>query len=329
MTDVLPMQQFRVVDANEGVLQRIAALAPANPFRTPAFAEAHRQLGLEVRAVLLGENESIQSGTIALVREGRVGRILTIPSALAVPPESPFWAGVDHYATREAVTELQLQSFGSPAMPPLRRNERARIAREEYVLDLGAQDLLSTFTAGHRRWIRDAARAGLILRRTTRGAAIDGALAAHAALADRASAHADYDGELDRAAMHRAALVAAGAADVYQALQHTTTVASIIVLRSAAGAYLMTSEVSDAGQSYGALHWLIYETAYALAEQGVDAFNLGGVRQSQHEERAFREGFQPTVSTAQSVTVRCGRRWQWAALNTADRVRRYFRARGD
>lgn len=82
-----------------------------------------------------------------------------------------------------------------------------------------------------------------------------------------------------------------GAGCIYQARLAGEVVSSILVLRSAAGAYYHSAGTSPDGMRLGASVFLISELADALRADGCTVFNLGGTDPDQEGLRRFKAGF--------------------------------------
>src|SRR5262245_13437257 len=107
---------FIAVPAAEGnIVAELGALLPANPFATVSFFASMRQIGYAAWVLgLRGDSGGLDCGCGAFLRTGRLSRTLEIPSLPAVGAENSFWGGLLEFCRHHGVTNLQLDTFGSP-----------------------------------------------------------------------------------------------------------------------------------------------------------------------------------------------------------------------
>lgn len=302
MPNLCLMERLEVVAATPERLNQIATLAPDNPFLTAAYAEAQRRLGLLVWAfVLYDDCAVVRTVSLGFMRVGRLGCTLTFPSLVALPPTSAFWSGLEAFVKREHVTYIELESYAAPgAVPPPLARERARVVREEFLLDLDTPNILMEFSSTHRRWVRRAGRKELTLRRS---------VSPEALMAHNAMSRASIERHTLSTEYHQGPLAMSletGAAELYQAMMHDIPISSVVVLRSPRTAYLMSAGTLDAGRVWGASHWLIHEIACALHREGVSTFNLGGARAEEVGLRMYKLGFGTTTISMEWVSADSG-----------------------
>jgi len=287
----MPVDFHAEPEPSAGLCAQVSALDPTNPFCTPAYVNAQHSLGHRPWILSLTERGRMRTACTAFERVGRLNRLLKITSLPALDEPESFWGGLRDFCRRAGITRLRVESFGSssariPALP----GEHARGDRAEYVLDLRAPDLLGNLSTNHRRNIKRAAASGQRVVCTPDLAACE----PHARLIRASMDRRDARGEavpLDVAADPFVTLVRHGAGELYQAVVGTRVLSSLLVLRSAHGAYYHSAGTSPEGMQCGASPFLICETARLLRASGVERFNLGGAPPSDPGLQRFKAGF--------------------------------------
>lgn len=198
---------------------------------------------------------------------------------------------------------LRLRSYASPSvdLPDELAGSGIR-EREEFVLDLG-EDPATLLDANHRRNVKRALAAGVSFDVTSDPSAV----AVHLQLMRSSLHRRQQRGEavpvqLDGSEI--AALVAGGAGTLFRAVVGDEVLSSILILRSAAGAYYHSAGTSPAGMERGTAHALVLQTAQALRTSGARVFNLGGASREAEGLRRFKLGF-----GARAVRLRAVDRW--------------------
>jgi lipid II:glycine glycyltransferase (peptidoglycan interpeptide bridge formation enzyme) len=87
------------------------------------------------------------------------------------------------------------------------------------------------------------------------------------------------------------ALLLAGAAEVFQVKKNGKVLSSVLVLKSEAGGYYQSAGTSPEGMALGASHFLIWEVAQTLKDDGLQVFNLGGAEPENAGLQRFKRGF--------------------------------------
>jgi len=287
-------------DPEPARLRDLAASAPDNPFLTPEYAAARRAIG--ERVILLGSTEAHERASLAFLRRGWRGCMLRIDSVPPWPANSLVWPALLDYCATEAVTILAIDSFASSRtdLPAFENVNAARRTREEFTLalDSGGPDL----SEQQRRNANRAHKAMLVARQSADPARV----AIHADLmADSLGRHAAR-GETVPARVDQTgfeALVRCGAAEIHEALRGDTTVASMLVLRSASAGYYHSAGSTEAGREAGAATFLVIEAARSLAERGATLFHLGGASASESGLRRFKTGFGAEPRTLEALTA--------------------------
>jgi hypothetical protein len=318
-------------DPSEELLAQVAALAPANPFSTPAYARAKRDLGL--RAWVLGLRRAVEwrAACVAFVRRGRWACSLEVESLPGLSEGAePFWDGLLGFCRRQRIGQADLGTFASPpgVIPPL-RGETARERRVEHVLRLGEADLLKAMSSNHRRNIKRGQKAGLRLRTATDRAACQ----AHVRLMSQSLERRQGRGEAVSPEVDTAepeALLRHGAGVLFQAVSGEEVQSSLLVLQAARGGYYQSAGTSPDGMACGASPWLVHEVACALRQRGLEVFNLGGAVESNPGLFRFKTDFGTTPVALEAVTLVLGspfwRKCKSAVRAVRDRVRAVFGA---
>jgi hypothetical protein len=294
--------------ADDASLDRASRTDPDNPFLIAAYMRAQRALGLEGWLLGVKEDDSVQAAALCLLRSGRLRRSLTIPASPAVPVDSPFWVGLDAFCRDHGVTDLELSTFATPAsIIPRVRGETARVLRTEFAMPLAGRDVWAAVSKSHRERVKKGRKHGLVVRRESSATAIDAHVALHINSMERRKSRGE-NVSLEFARIGPAALLAAGAGELFQAMLGDHVASSLLVLRSAKGAYSESSGNSGEGMKIGASHFLRYETAAILQAEGTEMFFLGGARPHEEGLRAYKAGFGTTPIDTEAVAAYMGGR---------------------
>lgn len=283
-----------------------SATDPDNPFLAGAYLRSQRALGREGWLLGLGGESTMESAALCFIGRGRIRRSLTVPSSPPVDASSPFWPGLDAFCRDHGITDLDVSTFATPAsvIPPV-RGETNRVRRTEYAMSLAGTDLWERISKSHRDRIKKGRKNGLVVRRESTDAAIDAHVALHVnSMGRRQLRGEDVSLEFERSIS--AALLAAGAAQLFQAMRGDHVASSLLVLRSSKGAYSESSGNSTEGMNVGASHFLRYETAVALQSEGTEMFYLGGARAHEEGLRAYKAGFGTIPIDTDAVTAYVG-----------------------
>ncbi len=318
MTDLL----FEAVPAEEQVVAELGALLPANPFATAAYFEFRRQVGFAAWVLRLRDDAGrLRLGCGAFLRAGRLNRTLELPSMPPAAADSPFWRGVREFCRRHGVTVLQLDSFGSQpgGEIPGFGAHCARRNRHEFVLDL-AGDLAGKLSSNHKRNVKKAQKAGLVVARTRAAEAIG----VHQALMRQSIDRRRSRGEALRPVQPSpddAALLGSGAGELVQAVRPPTVLSSMLVLRAPGGGYYYSGGTSPEGMEVGAAHFLMHGVARDLSASGARTLNLGGADEGSSLAR-YKLGFGAAVVPLTSATCYIGAPWRRLASGAIALLRR-------
>jgi hypothetical protein len=265
-------------DPSTDLLETVAAMAPENPFYTPAYAVAIAMAGEQpwVLGLRDGGGRWLAACT-GFLKRGRFSCWMGIRSLPALGANvATFWDGLFPFCRRLGVTHMGTNSYASieasiPASPaPARRSERI-----EYVMDLGQVDRSQLLHQNHRRKVIRARKAGVQLRCSTSEA--DGLT--HCQLIAASMRRREGRGEqvsTSIAPQEYLALLRAGAGVLSQAVKDGRILSSVLVLLSSQGAYYHSAGTDPEGMELGASQFLILETASDLQSRGFPEFNLGG-----------------------------------------------------
>lgn len=299
---------FFAHEADDASLDRAAPSDPDNPFLVVPYLRAQRALGQSGWLLGVEDGGEVVGAALCFLKSGRIRRSLTVPSSPPVAVDSPFWHGLDGFCREHGITDLEISTFASPesAIPPM-RGEAERIRRTEYALSLAGVDLWAGVSKSHRDRIKKGRKNGLTVRREPSNAGIDAHVALHVTSMDRRKSRGENVSlEFERDVS--AALLSAGAGELYQAMLGDHVASSLLVLRSRTGAYSESSGNSREGMNIGASHFLRFETAMALQAEGIEMFYLGGARSHEEGLRAYKSGFGTTPIDTDAVTTYVGGR---------------------
>ena len=262
--------------ATDELAAAIEAQAAWNPFAARTYRAAMAENGYDAWILADDDPQSpLRHGCYAFIRRGRLNTDLTIVSLPRVERDGAFWTSLRALCRAERVTRLEIGSFASPEgteVPPFGDRE-VRRSRHEFVLDLST-DPDEVMSPRHRRNARRAAAAGVSVVRT-RGAE---AASTHQELMQHSLARRAERGEHvpDVHAHERAALLATGSGELFQAVREGVVLSSVLVLRAERGGYSQSAGTSSEGMALGASHFLQREIARQLRAEGALTYGLGG-----------------------------------------------------
>ncbi len=262
-------------EPGDDLLRRVAALAPANPFCTPAYVRARQALGKPVWVLGLRQGDEWTWVCPALLHAGRWSRSLEIES-LPSDPDPLFWDGLMRGCRARRIGFLEVWTMATPsATLPTLPGEEWRRPRFEHVLRLHGRDLWEALATNQKRNVKRARKSGIALRVTSDLAAC----ADHARLMSLSMDRRKQRGESvadDSRPEHHEPYLRTGAGQLFQAVRGDQVLSSVLVLTAERGAYYQTAGTSPEGMACGASPFLIHEIARQLQERSVEVFNLGG-----------------------------------------------------
>lgn len=269
-----------------------AAANPANPFCTVAYVESRRSLGDRAGLLQLRRRDGQLVGAPFFLTPLRLGNLLEVPSLPADIDSSSMVAALNQVVQRCQVVSVSIPGFASPDgyVAPALPWPTTRSARTEFVIDLTVADLLAAMSRTHRQRARQGARSGLTLvRRRDAAACTDHTRLMASSMSRRRDRGEDAAAEAHAAFLQPFLDNAAG--ELFQAVRDDVVCSSMLVLRASLGAYDQSSGTTSEGMSIGAAQFLIAAAGQALALEGVEVLNLGGVREHETGLRAFKSHF--------------------------------------
>jgi hypothetical protein len=262
-------------EPGDDLLRRVAALAPANPFCTPAYVRARQALGKPVWILGVRRGDEWTWACPALAHPGRWGCALEIES-LPSDPDPLFWQGLTRFCRARRVGFFEVWTMGTPsATLPALPGEEWRRPRVEYVIRLQGRDLWEALATNQKRNVKRARKGGVALRVTDDPAACAEHARLRALSMDRRRQRGESVAEGIRPEDHEVFL-RAGAGLLFQAVQGDSVLSSALVLLAGRGAYYQTAGTNPEGMACGASPFLIHETARHLQRRSLEVFNLGG-----------------------------------------------------
>jgi hypothetical protein len=273
----------------------MSRLTPENPFYTPSYAQAQRDLGLQPILFGLRQNDTFAVLCPGFLRSGRLNCALEIPSLPSSPGSDTFWRGLLQFCRRRRVAHLAINTFCSPSVNiPEIGLQLARTARSEYILRLQEGDLLQSMHKEHRRLSRRAAEVIDEIRETADAAHCSEHVRVIEASMRRRRERGEEVPDASTTAVS-AALLQNGAGRLFQALAAGDVRSSILVITSPTGAYMHSAGTSREGMACGASHFLIHKISCRLREQGLALFNLGGTESRDSGLAEFKVRFGASV----------------------------------
>lgn len=282
------LEFFAQPDPSRELCAELAGLTPQNPFTTYAYLEARRRPGLRPWLLGLRKGDALSASCLGFVDAGVLSRSLEIPSLLSTEEHGPFWDGLMKLCREQRITRLGLDSFASAEVHiPKLPGESSRRVRHEFVLDLRQADLRKGLSSNHQRNWKRARAAGMeVVKSEGKDTCREHARLMGASL-DRRRERGEAVVESESQAL--AALVEAGAGEIFQVQGKEGVASSILILMAARGGYYQSAGTTPEGMSSGASHFLVTETALLLQSQGLEVFNLGGAHEAGLQR--FKSGF--------------------------------------
>ena len=279
-------------DPDADLVSAIAAANPRSPFLTPAYAAAQRALGnLPCAFILQGECDTL-NGTLGFISGGSHVRQLSVPTWPATKHSATLNDGILAFCRHESIAYLDIENFATvssePLVPPC---GNARIVeRSEFIIGLRAGEEAAGWSSNHRRNLRKAEKAGLTITISSdpEDATVHLGMQQGSALRRKGRGESV---ELPTSPTHAAALIDADAGHLFQAKLGGETIASVLVLESAAAGYYHSAGASLRGMRAGASTMLVLAAGRFLAANGCIEFNLGGAGASEPGLRRFKCGF--------------------------------------
>ncbi len=274
-----------------GQLAALAKITPKTPFNSPAYAEACALVGQKPCLLTLEDVDGFKNGCLGVIQGSRWSRYLEIITAPNPVDPELFWNGVYDFARAQVSWELSVLTFGSePTRIPTLPGELNRRTRYEYLIHLDVPELFSSMPTNHRRNIRRARKAELVVQRTSAPQAIQD----HNQLMSSSIQRRIDRGEnvsLPKRSKFAEALLQTGAAELFQVSDGNRLLSSILVIRSQTSAYYHSAGTAPDGMKLGAAHFLIAEVSHRLRNDGLILFNLGGADPGADGLRRFKSGF--------------------------------------
>lgn len=284
-------------------LQQLAEGDPENPFATPAFARGQSLLGFTPCLAGVWAGDVLQAGCLASFKKGRLSGSLEIRFLPELPDDSPFWPGLMAACKTMRVWDLTVCAVTAkanplPALGPVTFEENGT----EFHLRLSDAPDPACMSSNHRRNLTKATKSGVTLHRSSSPDAIT----AHVALMNLSMERRTERGEEVSANIrdfYFRQMLSAGAAEFFQArAPDGTTLSSIFLLRSSAGAYYQSAGTSPQGMSLGASPFLIWRAAELLRREGVTCFSVGGTTHDNEGLLRFKSSFGGTPVPFQTRT---------------------------
>jgi hypothetical protein len=312
-------------EPTRGECDELARKHTNNPFFKFEWALDERLLSGCPWLLATGAAGHIEDGCIGFIRDGFSERTLTIPSA--PPVGDAFWEALCNFCVAECITLVRLNSYASSlAVLPGIGQELQRTERFEFLLPLmnsSDDELLSGASSTHRRLIRKAAKAGLVLRKAVKSDALGDHMRLTGASFDRRRAR----GELVPTQLTEDAIgpyLRSGWCELFQVVERDQVVSSMTIAKAKSGAYLHTSGSSEAGMAMGASHFLVFEIAKLLRSAGIDEFNLGGVTDLSSGLARYKSSFGCKVVRSEAAVSRFGGRSAKLRHSSSQLVKKAF-----
>ena len=247
-----------------------------NPFYTSEYI-AYRSAQGYIPWILTNDtHEQSKLYCLAFMKSGRLRRSLEIPSMPDISEDNPFWQALMDFCRKKGISDLSVNSFGSQGgLIPVLPREQNRKTRWEYIIDLKTPDIIKKMSKLHVRKIKRAQKFSVKMRRMSNQQAVE----AHAQLISLSMQRRKDRGEQVTTAVpmeNISRLINAGAGEVFQAVLADKVISSNLILLAEKAGYNHSGGTSPEGMDCGASHFLFYEIACALRDEGMEILNLGG-----------------------------------------------------
>lgn len=306
----------------------LAELDPTNPFYTPNYVEARRELGFQPWFLSILHENCLSSGCTAFLKSGRFSKLLEIPSLCSMPEDNTFWNGMLQFCKDKQISELNVNTYASNSVTiPSISTEIERKNRNEHVLFLRNANLWGGLSSNHKRNIKRGIKTNLQMRCTTTLQACE----EHARLQQASMLRRNNRGESVPLAIQvrgSFALIESGAGELYQVLHEGKVVSSVLVLKADKGAYYHSAGTSPHGMRIGASHFLVYNIAEALQKDSIEIFNLGGADESAPGLHRFKRGFGTSEVKLESAQFVLSSKFKMHMLGSARTLYKYMRLCG-
>jgi hypothetical protein len=291
-TEMMSPTFFAEPAPSRALLDTLAALAPANPFVTPAYLKSRKSLGRQSWIVGLKSQGMLTIGCAAFLKRNPLAPSLHLPSApwLHGSDARLFWRGLVQFCKEARVWSLSVNSSASAGSGiPVLAGRTARRLRYEYILNLKESDLREGVSAHHLRNLKRAQKAAVALDRTVS----EDACREHVGLLKASMERRRKRGEDVPNREHDQILpyLREGAGELFRAVAHGKVLSSLLVLMAPHGGYYQSAGTSSEGMACGASHFLVYQIAKTLQAEGKQQFNLGGAQPENQGLRQFKAGF--------------------------------------
>lgn len=250
-----------------------------NPFYTPEYITYRCSQG-DTPWILSSNSAHTQSEIhcLAFMKSGRLRHSLEIPSVPDISRDEPFWHGLVNFCRNKGISNLSINSFGAQGgLIPQLAHERSRKKRYEYILDLTHSDALKEMSKQHVRKVKQAQKAGVKMQRACHQEAVEAHVRLISLSMQRRKSRGEKNITTSVPVKNIQHLVSTGTGEVFQAVLADQVISSNLILRAPRAGYNHSGGTSPEGMNCGASHFLIYEIAGALRDEGKKTFNLGGV----------------------------------------------------
>ena len=276
---------------SKALVDRMAEIDAVNPFCTTQFLEARTQQGDQPCLFHLNNQNEMAAGCFGFLRGKFLRRSLQIVSLPRLPDADSFWHGLWEFCLQSRIWHLQVDSYASPeAQIPILPGETARRERFEYILDLSSEDFQKRVSTNHGRNISRAVSAGLVIRRARESEALTDHVSLMRSSLDRRMKRGEQV-ELDEDASLLLALLSCNAGELFQAVENTRVVASVLVLRSQTRHGDRRFAFSDLGRRRNS------------SARGCAHLQFGWSKSGEYRPAPFQGGFRRAGTTAHSGIV--------------------------
>lgn len=295
------------INPSHETLSRIESRYPLNPFYTVSYVKSVETQGAQTIMFAAGSGDDAVEYCLAHLYCGRVSKSMVVYSLTDISRSESFWRTLNRFLDEQRIYYAQIGSFASSGsiMIPEQVKKNSRTIRTEYIVDLKEADLWQQVSKHHRRHIKKALKAGVIIENSGRKEDGNTAAVGHlhgseevclnhkrlmdASMARRKAANKSYIDEVDNTLC--IPFIESGAGKIYRAVLEGNVIASSMILRSDGAGYYHSSGNSVAAAKTGASHLLIYTVMEELKAQGRMVFNLGGGNNEAEGLDRFKQGF--------------------------------------
>lgn len=302
------MDDMRIeINPGHDVMEKISRRYPCNPFYTENYVLAHQESRADTILFTVQDGNATAEHCLAFLFHGRFSNSLVVYSLTRISLSKAFWNGIRRFIKKQRIYHVYFGSYASPDGIRIEEFDKKleKNIRTEYIADLREDDLWKQVSKHHKRQIKKARRAGVVIENSAGNESIDNKgthdctlnaelckmhkMLIDCSMARRKLSNKSYVSEVDNALC--IPFLENRAGTIYRAILDGEVIASSMILISNEAGYYHSSGNSAAATKTGASHLLIYTVMEDLKRHGRKLFNLGGGNNELEGLDRFKNGF--------------------------------------